>query len=794
MNFLEDIQKLFIICSNEDKNRIIDFISHSDKIYNVHFFTMSELKKKLFFDYSKRCIYETAKYLGVKPSVAKVYIDNLYYVEDKKYNNKKLDGLVALKKYLDEKNLLIYDTYFTKYIHNKNFVVYNFSYLTKFQSKMLDKLKEWASVSFYKEEKKSYHPIVYHASTLEEEVEFVVNKIGDLLQDGVDIHKIKLVNVDSDYDYTLSRLFRFYHIPINQNITTNLLSTVVGREFIMNYQSDISKTIAILKEKYGNSDVINKIISICNNYNFVKDYNLVKDCILFDMKNTSMIQKNYKDAVDVVSIDSIAEDDYVFMMNFNQNKIPKFKKDEDFITDNIKYFVDLEPTYEENKKIASKIKMQILNIKNLVITYKDKSTTGSFYPSSLIQDLNLEVKEASYLYKYSTLATKIKLAKKIDKLLKFGTKDNDMDLLYNTIPISYNTYDNCFTGIDKNMFYDSINKELKLSYSTLDNYNRCAFKYYLTSVLKLDIYEDTFVTFIGSLFHFILEKGLTDEIDIEKEVSFFIKRSERVLSVKEEFLLEKLIGELHFIITTIKEQLEHSKLKDMLFENKIEIRKDRDISVVFKGFIDKICFKKIGDKTVVAIIDYKTGNTSIDLKNSIYGIGMQLPIYLYLASNYEKIENAYFAGFYLQRILSEEVLIDEEKSLEEIKKNNLKLNGFSNSDQDLLELFDDSYEDSKVISGMGLYKNGNFKTKKVLTNEQINHLISLTERVVDHTIDHILDANFSINPKQVGDNVKDRIGCDYCKFKDICFVNNKNFVKLKKQEDLSFLEEGEKDA
>lgn len=788
MDFLEEEKELFIICSNEDKKRIISYISEQKKMYAVHFFTMSELKKKLFFDYSKQCIYEVSKYLNVKPSVAKIYIENLYYIENKNYHNKKLDELVSLKVYLKEKDLLIYDSYFLDYIKDKNFLVYNGSYLTKFEKRLIDLISTYASISYYKEEKKKYHPIVYRTSTLEEEVEFVANQIIDLIKEGVSISKIKLVNIDSDYTCALKRVFGFYQIPINMEEQNSLYATEIGRDFISHYESDIAKTIDYLKTKYD-EEFINKIISICNDYTFVTDYNLVKDCIIDDMKETMLSKEKYKDAVEVISIEEVEEDDFVFLMNFNLNKIPKFKKDEDFITDSIKPLVSLDLTYEENKMISSKIKEQILNIKNLVITYKEKSVSTSFYPSNLIADLDLEVKDASYSYKYSTLATKIKLAKKVDHFIKFGTKEEDMDSLYKSVSLAYNTYDNQFTGINKEDFYSYINHDLKLSYSTLDNYNRCAFKYYISSVLKLDIYEDNFITFIGSLFHYILEKGLVKDIDILEEVHYFIQRSERKLTLKEEFLLKKLTKELSFIIQTIKEQMEHSKLKDMLFENKIEIKMEKEIPVTFKGFIDKICFKKIGDKTVVAIIDYKTGNTPIDLKNSIYGIGMQLPIYLYLASNYEKIENAVFAGFYLQRILSEEDKIEEKKTQIELKREHLQLDGFSNSDPEILELFDDSYENSEVICSMKLNKNGSFKTTKVLSDKQITNLISLTKNVIEETTDKILDADFKINPKQIGNKEEDKIGCKYCEFKDICFVGNKDFIKLKKQENLDFLDE-----
>ncbi len=785
MKFLEEEKDMFIICSNEDKSLLIDYISHKDKMYSVHFFTMSELKKKLLFDYTKEAIYETSKFLRVKPEVAKVYIDNLYYIEDKLYNNLKLDQLVELKKRLDDLNLLIYDDFFLDYIKDKKIIAYNLNYLSKFDKSLLTKLGE---VSYISDDANTYKPKVYHLDSLEDEVEFVANKILDLIVDGIDINKIKLVGVDADYENSLKRIFDYYNIPTNFNTGVSILATNISKYFLDNFDNDISKTIDKLKNKYTGV-IVNKIIEICNSYSFVDDKYKVKDFIISDLKNTKVISEKIDKAVEVIPLSKASKDDYIFLLNFNLNSIPKYKKDEDFISDNIKKLVDLDTTEEENKLILERTKNKILSIKNLVITYKDKSNTKSYYPSNLINTLKLDVEEGVYDYKYSNTAIKIKLAKKIDNYIKFGTKDKDIDLLGNSISINYNNYDNRFSGIDKEMFYNYINHELCLSYSTLDNYNKCAFRYYLTNVLKLDIYEDNFITFVGSLFHYVLEKCLMSDTSVDEEVSNYLNNNERVLTVKEKFLLKKLIKELYFIIDTIKEQMNHSVLSNVLCENKIEIDKSRDIKVTFKGFIDKICYKKVGDRCVVAIIDYKTGNTPIDIINSSYGIGIQLPIYLYLSKNYKKLENVVFAGFYLQTILNDEVLKDDKKSLEEVKKDNLKLRGYSNSDVDILKMLDDDYVNSSVISGMGLYKNGNFKTKKVLTNDQIDKLISVTENVVDKTIDNILDVDFSINPKQIGDSAKDIIGCKYCKFKDICYVSNKDYVKLEKKEDLSFLDE-----
>ena len=57
-------------------------------------------------------------------------------------------------------------------------------------------------------------------------------------------------------------------------------------------------------------------------------------------------------------------------------------------------------------------------------------------------------------------------------------------------------------------------------------------------------------------------------------------------------------------------------------------------------------------------------------------------------------------------------------------------------------------------------------------------------------IKSIKDNHFDINPKYVG---KENLGCEFCKFKDICYMTNKDIVYLQEIKDLSFLR-GEEDA
>ena len=61
----------------------------------------------------------------------------------------------------------------------------------------------------------------------------------------------------------------------------------------------------------------------------------------------------------------------------------------------------------------------------------------------------------------------------------------------------------------------------------------------------------------------------------------------------------------------------------------------------------------------------------------------------------------------------------------------------------------------------------------------------LVDDKINNAIDNILEANFDINPKRIGN---ENIGCKYCEYKDICFVKEKNILNLIEHKDIDFLQ------
>jgi ATP-dependent helicase/DNAse subunit B len=161
---------------------------------------------------------------------------------------------------------------------------------------------------------------------------------------------------------------------------------------------------------------------------------------------------------------------------------------------------------------------------------------------------------------------------------------------------------------------------------------------------------------------------------------------------------------------------------------------------------------------------------------------MQLPIYLYLVKN-NNIKNSEVIGFYLQKILTGIPKIDK-KSIVEQKEDALKLQGYTIDEEDLIKEFDSTYDKSKVIKSLGKTQNGFNAYSKILSKRQIESLYNLVDKKIDEAKDKILNTDFEIDPKRVGFN---NVSCKYCKYKDICFMNQNNVKILEEIKDLSFL-------
>ena len=761
-----------IITPNSSKKKVINEINSLDKLVSYKIMDINEFLRNYFFDYEKEAIYYVMKRENVNVSIALEYLNSLYFAEDKNYNNPKLNKLVSLKNELISNNLLITNNNFKYYLDKVNIIIYNYI-LDPFYLNLLSNATV-VDISYTKKELE-----VLKFNSIANEIGYICSDIKEKIDSGININNIKIVDSGSEYYNVLDRLFSIANIPISIPEKISLYDLPIGKKVINDLKND--KTFDEIIENIEEETLLSKVVSILNNYvslDIEKEYLI--ELITYDLKNTYLPKKTVENAVSLINIDEVNSEDITYLVGFNKENYPKIDKDTSFLSDNMRKELGLFTSNIVNKNNNELLKSLLYN-NNFIISYKEKDSFDRFNPCLLIKSEGMkEIDNPKPNYNFSNLYNKLTLVEEYDKFYKYGIISDELKLLKNNYDLKYDSYDNKFTGINNNF------KELTLSYSSLDNYFRCSFRYYLSNVLNIkEDDQDEFYMNLGKIFHYVLSKYRDKDFSFDeswnKEASKYeFKNSELVL-------LEKLKDELRFDIEVIKDQENYNSLDDYYLENKftLNIENSHNTNVIFKGFVDKIISSKKDNNTLVSIIDYKTGTLHTDLSNVIYGINMQLPTYLYLVKRSEKFPDSIILGFYLQKIINKDMKRTPNKTIEELKKDELRLVGYSNSDIDVLREFDSTCLDSSYIKGLKTVKDGDFsKNSKVLDNNEIDELDKLVEDNINKATEDILNNNFIINPKRI---VNDDIGCENCAFRDICFRKEKDFKKLPKHNGLDFL-------
>ena len=754
-----------IICPNSEKLKILSNLSKDNNLYNIKFMTKEEYLSNYYFKYDEKSIFYLMKKYNLHIDVAKVYLNSLYGIElEKVYDDNKIEFLKGIKKDLLDNDLLIINNNFKDYISNKEIEVINYYDLDLYEEKALNYKFNGSS---------TINNSVYEFKTIEDEVNFVCIKIYELIKNGININNIHLCNVSNDYYYIIKRLFSYYNIPINIPFKNSIYSTRIVKDYLEKDILNLDSNDLITKK------LVNVLNSLCDIDNTDPIY---RDILIDKLKNTYISNDTLSNAVNISNLYDISfeDDEYVFVLGFNQDILPKTYKDIDYIPDKDKSNVLMYPSNYLNEREKNILIYVLSKIKNLYLSYKLSSPFSEFYPSSLINECNLDIiKEFSDNYSYSNKYNIIRLGEMLDNYKLYGEKDEYLEELNTHYNIDYSSYSNKFNGINRDLFLEKLSYPFKLSYTALNSYNECSFKYYLNYVLKLSDYESTFASFVGNLYHEILSLYNKNGFDLEVEYNKYLENRE--LNLKEKLLLVKIKKDLEELIEVIKSQNLITGYNDELHEEYVEVDIRDDISVKFIGYIDKIMYMKKIEDTYFSIVDYKTGKIDTNIEAMKYGLHMQLPVYLYLLNYGRAFSNPIFTGIYYQNILFS--YPKWEKNLDKVLKDRYLLKGYSTDNLEVLEKFDSTYTDSELIRSMK-YTDKFDRYSKVIDDDTLYNLVKYTKNIIDKKVDDILSCKFDINPKVY---VKEDVSCKFCKFKDICFKRDSDVTYLEKVEDLSFL-------
>jgi ATP-dependent helicase/nuclease subunit B len=384
-------------------------------------------------------------------------------------------------------------------------------------------------------------------------------------------------------------------------------------------------------------------------------------------------------------------------------------------------------------------------------------------------------------------------------------------------------YSNQVGKIDVKKVRELYGKPLNFSVSRLEQYAECPFAYYVKYGLKAKdrkIYEFSSPDF-GSFMHGVLDK-FSNYIDsnnlkwqelskdwckttihsiVDEELTI---RSGSILnsSARYKHVADRLKRILTKSVTIISEHIRKSSFEPIANElvfggggdlPPIKLSLPSGEEVQLMGRIDRVDSMDLEEGTYLRIIDYKSGNKSLELSKVYYGLQLQLLVYLdALISNAEKyIEKQAIPGAILYFkiddpiIKSNQNMSDEEIEKEVMKK--LKMNGLLLKDAKVIREMDKDMQGFSLIIPARINKDGSLsKSPSIISIEQFEILRRYVRETLVNLCEDMLSGNIEIKPSKE----KRYSACNFCDYSAICQFdstfknNNYRYVNKKKDDEV----------
>lgn len=726
-----------LIISN-NKKELLE-IKKSNPFLNFKIINKKELFSNLFFHYdSKANLYLYRK--GILLDNTDEILNNLYFL--KPNINSKIDNLISLKNELEQNKLLLKEDFYQDYLKNKKIILYDLDLDIELKS-IFEQLNIQPIIinNEFKLDK-----CVYEFNNFDEEIRFIFEQIALLIEKGIPLNKIKILTNNELYISSLKKYENYFSFKFNFSNEEKIIHSNDIKLFKSIFSStNLDETLTQIENRIIDVDAFNKLLrKILEVKSYIQE-NEIENYIDYITKKIKISSIKYENGIDVVfSLDNLNKEDYLLIPGFILNQYPKIIKDEDYLSDKEKIILNMvtsnqKQLFQENNFIRSLSKFN-----NVILSYCLKNDKEEYYPSLLIEKYNLPIIKnyefTNYVYSkdyYNYFNSNV-----LDEYNNFSFISPYLKNI-DAKEIEYKTYTNQFTNIN-----NFILPNMKLSYTSLKTYFECGFKFYLSRILKIDEFEDTLSTKLGTIMHKYLELvAKNKKIDFDELLSLYsLTNKERIIisALKNQIILEEENINNLFNSTCLKTvNAEDTSFSYALNNN-----------FILEGKIDLI----LSNQNHYVIIDYKTNdseNFSPDLIK--HGFSLQLPIYYLLTKNSSSnFINKDISGLYINTILSKNYFKNDFKYL--------LLNGLT---------FNDNFNLIQGEQELIKKQNRNYIS---YDNEEFKNNIETTSKIINEACNQIQDGNFKINPKVIQNKVD---SCKYCKYKDICYMTYKDIVYLK---------------
>ena len=339
--------------------------------------------------------------------------------------------------------------------------------------------------------------------------------------------------------------------------------------------------------------------------------------------------------------------------------------------------------------------------------------------------------------------------------------------------------------INVNLLFGS---DLKISASQVEKFSLCRFSYFCNYGLRVrerrkaeinPLEYGTFIHYIMEIFFSKYSKnefsnmsedeiydicdGILDDY-VDKHFGGTEKNTPRFM-----YRFNKIRENVHFLVLHIIKELKHSGFEPIDCELKIdgdipgyEVALPTGQKIMLRGSVDRVDILKKGEENYIRIIDYKTGSKEFKLSDILYGLNLQMLIYLYAITlggeeRYGKVTPAgiLYMPATVKPISVDGAIIDAQIN-EQVSKG-LKMNGMLLNSLDVIDNSDKEYISFNTKKGT-LTTGGNLASL-----EELGMIFKKLDMTVAEMGDKLFSGNVEASPLKGG---KD--SCEYCPYDSVC--------------------------
>lgn len=331
-----------------------------------------------------------------------------------------------------------------------------------------------------------------------------------------------------------------------------------------------------------------------------------------------------------------------------------------------------------------------------------------------------------------------------------------------------------------------------LSATQIERFYSCHFRYFCQYGLRARERRAAAVDAMqyGTIMHFLLEKFFrkNEEGELEPVVMEEGKLEELIETYIREYVDQNMGGydsmpprdryrfgrmrqSAAILIRHIYEELEQSEFRPVYFEMQLGPKGDLPPLAVDSpegntayvvGAVDRVDAYDGENGQYVRVIDYKTGKKDFRLQDVLYGLNMQMLVYL---AALEKNGHTLPAGVLYTPLASPSVSADRDMDREEIKgkaEKQLRMNGVVLNSTAVIRAMESAGEGRYIPAA--LKKDGSVKAgNSVMSEGELEAVLGYSKRLIGAMTDELLQGEIEAKP-----NMKNTNSCAYCPFGAVC--------------------------